>query len=549
MLALFATASTLVAQVVVTDASINAGETVTWTADNEYLLDGFVFVEEGATLNIEAGTVIKGKEIPSNTDLASTLIITRDATINAIGTSDAPIIFTSELDDVTAAGDLTPQDRGLWGGLILLGNATIVSDGQEEEIVEGLPVDDNRSLYGGTDDADNSGRLSFISIRHGGAELAPGEEINGLTLAGIGSGTQVDHVEVYSNSDDGIEFFGGTVDVTYAAVSFCGDDAFDWDLGYRGRGQYWFSIIGEDDGDNNAEMDGAKPDAGTPSSNPLILNATYIGAGANATAKNEHALLFRDGTRGAYANSIFTDGTNFGLQIEDVDSGIDSYQYYQDGALQLMNNIFWSFGQDLIQGTAAATPAIAAQLITDNNVQADPQLRSISRTTDGGFDPRPSEDGPAYDQNALAAFPNDDFFTTSFFKGAFCDDGVWIQKWTALAQNNVLGADVPFSGNAGCDVTSVEDFVSVDNGFVLTQNYPNPVVTTTDIFFSLPEAATISLEIFTVDGQLAASIYDNERLIAGDHNVTYDASKLPQGFYYYSLKSGDLTITRSMMKR
>lgn len=562
MLCLTVTTSSLFAQTVITDASINAGDNITWTADTEYLLDGFVYVEAGATLNIEAGTVIKAREIPSSNDLASTLVIARGGTINAIGTSDAPIIFTTELDDVEDATDLAPTDRGLWGGLILLGNATIVNDGQLEEVVEGLPADDARSLFGGNDDNDSSGRISFISIRHGGAELAPGEEINGLTLGAVGSATQIDHVEVYANSDDGIEWFGGTVDVKYAAVSFCGDDAFDWDLGWRGRGQYFFGLTGDDDGDNSAEMDGAKPDAGTPPSNPYILNATYIGAGQGAAAKNEHALLFRDGSQGTYANSIFTDGANYCLQVEDRASGTDSYQYFQAGQLQLQNNIFWAFGEGnelntsgngCIQVTEDAEDPTAADLVSAlaamGNVAADPMIGGISRTQDGALDPRPNGAGSAYDDGALAAIPTDDFYTPSSFKGAFCDDGVWVQKWTALAHNNVLGANVPFTGNANCDVMTSVDFIIEENGYLMTQNYPNPVVDNTEIMISLPETTAVSLTVYTMDGKVVANIYTNDRLAKGDHVVTFDASHLAHGMYYYSLETANATLTKAMIKR
>ena len=105
-----------------------------------------------------------------------------------------------------------------------------------------MPSDNDRAAYGGTNDADNSGVMTYVSIRHGGTQLGAANEINGLTLGGVGSGTTIHHVEVISNDDDGIEFFGGTVEVDYAAVAFCGDDSFDWAQGYSGGGSNWFVI-------------------------------------------------------------------------------------------------------------------------------------------------------------------------------------------------------------------------------------------------------------------------------------------------------------------
>ncbi|MEN0051825.1 MAG: T9SS C-terminal target domain-containing protein, partial [Bacteroidota bacterium] len=161
LITLFAFASIQAQEMVtITDADLGA-ETYNWTSDKTYLLDGFVFLEEGGVLNIEAGTVVKGIEAPSTSDNASALIITRGAQIFANGAEDAPIIFTSEIDDTNDAEDLTPNDRGLWGGLIILGNAVIANPTPETRI-EGIPEGEDRALFGGMDDTDNSGSLSYV---------------------------------------------------------------------------------------------------------------------------------------------------------------------------------------------------------------------------------------------------------------------------------------------------------------------------------------------------------------------------------------------------
>ena len=161
MLPLAALANTIT----VTDDSINAAENVTWTSDNEYLLDGFVFVEDGAVLTIEAGTVIKGK--PGQGENASALIIARGGKIMAEGTAQNPIIFTAESDDVNDLNDIPFGTSGLWGGVIVLGKARI-NTATGEGNIEGIPSDEIRGAYGGNDDSDNSGVIRYVSIRHGG---------------------------------------------------------------------------------------------------------------------------------------------------------------------------------------------------------------------------------------------------------------------------------------------------------------------------------------------------------------------------------------------
>lgn len=209
----------------------------TWTNDRIWVLNQKVVVKSGVTLTIEAGTIIKGSE--GQGSLASALVIARGGKIMAEGTVSQPIIFTSINDNIavgqTAGTNLSAADNGLWGGLLIMGKAkgSFVGDVSEYNI-EGIPASDTFGLYGGTDDADNSGSLKYVSIRHGGAEIGEGNEINGLTLGCVGSGTVIQNIEVVANYDDGIEFFGGTVSVTNALVWSIGDDGLDIDQAYSG---------------------------------------------------------------------------------------------------------------------------------------------------------------------------------------------------------------------------------------------------------------------------------------------------------------------------
>ncbi|MCO6477823.1 MAG: DUF1735 domain-containing protein [Phaeodactylibacter sp.] len=233
-----------------TDESIvrltsNITADATWTADKTYVLGGRISVVDGVTLTIEPGTIIKGEA--GTGPNATALLIARGAKLMAEGTADAPIIFTSIADEISpddvkagnfGSPNLDPDVPGLWGGLIVLGKAKISAsndNGQLSEVqIEGIPTSDANGLYGGNDDGDNSGVLKYISIRHGGSNIGEGNEINGLTLGGVGSGTVIENIEVVANQDDGIEWFGGTVSVKNVVVWNAGDDAIDTDQSWAG---------------------------------------------------------------------------------------------------------------------------------------------------------------------------------------------------------------------------------------------------------------------------------------------------------------------------
>ena len=248
--------------------SENITANTTWTSDKVYQLAGRIAVEEGATLTIEAGTIIKGEA--GTGPNATALLIAQGAMLMAEGTADAPIIFTSIADEITpeqvATGDFTSPNldltaNGYWGGVLIMGKAPIsVAEGTTAQI-EGIPVTDSNGRYGGDDPEDNSGVLKYISIRHGGSNIGDGNEINGLTLGGVGSGTIIENIEIVANQDDGIEWFGGTVDVKNAVVLYPGDDGMDADQGWNGTCEH-FVVVASDD--HLFELDGIEGDKNDP---------------------------------------------------------------------------------------------------------------------------------------------------------------------------------------------------------------------------------------------------------------------------------------------
>jgi hypothetical protein len=520
----------------------------TWTSDNVYFLDGLIFVDSLATLTIQPGTVIKGLLSGNITtgDGASALIIRRGGKLMADATAENSIIFTSELDNLATPEDLTETDRGLWGGLILLGNATTNQPTANNQI-EGIPPELN-ALYGGDDDSDNSGVLRYISIRHGGFSISgqPGDEINGLTMGAVGSGTTIEYVEVFSNFDDGYEWFGGTVNTKYLIAAFCGDDAFDYDQGFRGKHQFWFTIQGQDEAGRGGEHDGGDDDeTGTPYSIPEISNVTYIGSGAAtqgvAGDGNDRGLYFRDNAGGKYWSSVFTEYVGIGIKIEDLGSGDDSRKQLEDGNLLLQNNYWWEFGKAGTMLELADGKQWAADSLTANaNTIADVQLRGISWTNGAeGLDPRPLYDSPI----SLGGIqPGDDFFSKVQYLGAFDPrQDLWTNGWTAL---DALG----FMGDLDGGVDAItEEYVSVIPGeYNLNQNYPNPFNPTTTIDFALPKSGHIKLVIYNSVGQ-QVDVLINETRSAGKYTVHFDASNLASGVYIYRLQAESRVFTKKML--
>lgn len=246
----------------------------TWSANKIYLLKGFVFVSNGATLTIEPGTIIKGDKATK-----ATLTITRGSKINATGTVDKPIVFTSALP----AGART---RGDWGGVILLGKAP-VNQGNDVMIEGGLegPKDKdakNYIYYGGTDAADNSGVLKYVRIEYAGIEYSADNEINGLTLGGVGNGTTLDYIQVYRSGDDAFEWFGGTVNAKHLLAVATWDDDFDTDFGYAGNVQFALaqraSTMADQSGSNGFESDNNSTGTDqTPKTSAVFSNVTILG--------------------------------------------------------------------------------------------------------------------------------------------------------------------------------------------------------------------------------------------------------------------------------
>lgn len=291
-------------------------------ADTEYVITGPVLMASGTTLTIPAGLTIKAQPVGVNAYIA----IQQGAQINAVGTSSAPIVLTSNSSS-PGAGD--------WGGLVICGRAPINStaDGSEDTAtseVGGLS-------YGGNSPADNSGTVQYLRIEYAGGAIDGNAELNGLSLYGVGNGTVIDHIQIFEGSDDGVEFFGGTVNVSQVAVVNCEDDSIDWTEGFTGSLTDVYVQHGTSH-DKAFECDGYNTDfsnEGGYFSAPTITNVTVIGTGAAGT----EAIRLREGTQGIFTNVVVTDFEEaFDL---DGDTGVNTTgQGVIDDLLQVIDVTF-----------------------------------------------------------------------------------------------------------------------------------------------------------------------------------------------------------------
>ncbi len=442
---------------VVTNADITG---TTWfSCDTVYNLDGFVYVEDGEVLIIEPGTVIKGN--PGQGAGATALVVARGGQVYATGTLERPIIFTAITDNVDNPADvpLPPAGdglgKGLWGGVILLGRASI-NDPQDSNFIEGLPSGDFRNAYGGgnagNDDDDNSGVVKSVSIRHAGSNIGANNEINGLTLGGVGRATTIEYVEVFANLDDGFEWFGGTAFTKYLIAAFGGDDAFDYDEGWRGAGQFWFCIVdtGAEGSERGGEHDGGGQRSGVdddvaPFATPNISNATYVGGGVDQ-AKSGQAIELRDNAGGQYANSIFTNFPAQGVRIEDVADPLtgDSRERLSVGDLSFKHNIFWDNQSGEFRGDQPWVRDSVFGIRDHGNKICDPFIGGIDFAPNALLDPRPFPGGPAdggwidpatYDPPANPGLQATwaTFFHTVDYKGAFDPNTPILESWAKFS--------------------------------------------------------------------------------------------------------------------
>ena len=457
-------------------------------------LDGWVYVDEGATLTIEPGTIIRGTE-------KSVLSVERGGKIMAVGTRTQPIVFTS----AQGAGFRNPSD---WGGLVICGKAPNNLPGGE-----GIAEGGIGSPYGGTDPKDNSGVLSFVRIEFPGYEVATGSEVNGLTLNSVGNGTRIEHVQVSYSGDDGYEWFGGTVNAKYLISYKTEDDDFDTDNGFSGMVQFGLILrdpeIVDTDTANGFESDNDRDGSPTtPITKAIFSNISGFGSAKDQATydalpqnhKEGAALRIRRNSRISVYNSLFL-GWGRGVRFES--SG--THTAAQSDEMTLKNTIIGSIFGNKFQ--------------TDNSVLSAAQLETWFLE--------------ASRKNKVL--------------GALAD---------AKIADPFNAAKPAFHPTAGSPVfnasywmtTSVNDRRLAPAGEEMVRNYPNPFAGVTHFEISLDEEKEVDITLYNLAGTVIAQPH-NGKLYRGNHRITFDGSGLSKGIYLARVVIGSSAQTLKIIRQ
>ncbi|MCW3466589.1 hypothetical protein [Chitinophaga nivalis] len=422
-------------------------DTIRLTAGT-YQLQGVVYVDTLDVIRIDPGTVLKGIPSATASEPGGTLVITRGAKIEAIGTQVKPIIFTSD-SPTPKVGDI--------GGLVILGKAFTNRSEKKIEGIGGVPP--ASILYGGTNDFDNSGILKYVRIEYAGFILSADNELNGLSLGGVGSGTTIDYVEVYKPLDDGIEFFGGTVNANHLVVVNPADDGLDFDEGYHGRIQ--FALVVEDSTQANISTshgiesdDHVQGAPVAPITHPFIANLTIIGLPNRTLATKTNfppsfagkygvAAQWRRSSEFSVYNSVFL-GFENGFLLDNTLPGsgtaTGAQEKYRDGISIIKNNLVHAYNIPFhsinplypYTGTKPYPDAPDNNVGYSNAVNPNADIRLVNpfnRGVVGFFLPRtgvPPIASPALTGGLLVGLPSGLIATT--YRGAF--DGNPVNNWT-----------------------------------------------------------------------------------------------------------------------
>lgn len=399
-----------------------------WTKDKVWRLRGYVYVTNGATVTIDPGT-----KIVSSNDSAGVLVIYKTAKINAVGTPSEPIVFTS--------AEASPKPGDL-GGVVLVGQS---SGNGNHKVMEG-GIDQAYNTFGGSNEADNSGTLKYVRIEYAGKAVNPGDEVNGLSLYAVGSGTTIDYVQVIRGLDDAFEFFGGSVNPKHLIAYNCADDDFDMDDGFHGHIQYAVSIKNptftdtKTGGDlsNNFEVDntsGTLPYTTTPITFPILSNFTAIGPNnaANTSVDYGYGMRWRRGCKFILANSIVMGGQKAGLSLEIAETG----SYYKQGISKFYNSFLhavtspFRVSAEVVSTIDSATVASMTTTTNFSTVYNDPAaIKLIDPFNNVAPNLKPQSGSPALTTAARFDLPELSSFDKVTYIGAFDGTNDWTTGWT-----------------------------------------------------------------------------------------------------------------------
>ena len=517
----------------------------TLAADTLYILTGFYYVDSLYSITIEPGTVVMG-------DSTATLVVKRGAEIHAQGTAERPIVFTS----MKNPGN---RETGDWGGVIILGEAPV---NRVNPVIEGGLLDGH---FGGNNPLDDSGEFYYCRIEWPGHRIVEGNEVNGLTMGGVGSETEIHHIQISYSNDDSFEWFGGNCDSDHLVVLGGLDDVFDCDYGHDGRHQFCFCLRDPEYSDAEGQANGFECDSYRPSglappiTNPTFANVTMIGPEYDdAVVGNlppghafEYGAVIRRAARTSVFNSVIM-GFPWGLSIRDqecIDAANDDQLNFHYTSVQASNmpdiisvhdDARWSGVTDWFNSENGAVTAhsqtrmpstVGLEDMSDfNNPDPRPTLTSELVTTPADWTHSEVSDG---------------YFSPVTYRGAFAPTIPMSEQWTAGWTNfDPQWTDYDDS------MAGIDDAVA--EGRSLSQNYPNPFNPVTKIAYSVRQTGPVTIRVFDTTGRVVRTLLDRE-LAAGTSGVAvWDGTngageKCASGVYFYQVETLDGSESHKMI--
>ena len=453
-------------------------------------LDGWVYVDAGATLTIQPGTIIRGTD-------KSVISVEQGGKIMAVGTKELPIVFTSN----QAAGLRSNSD---WGGLVICGKAPNNLPGGQ-----GIAEGGIESVYGGTDPHDNSGVLKYVRIEFPGYEIATGKEVNGLTLCSVGDGTTIDYIQVSYSGDDGYEWFGGTVNAKHIISYKTEDDDFDTDNGFIGMVQ--FALISRD--------------------NTIVDTDTANAFESDNDADGSTKTPF---TQGVFSNlSAFGPFATKGLTLDKNHEEGAALRVRKSTKLQIYNALFVGWGRGV-------------RMESDNTMNAAKNGEmNVNNTIIAGVEnDKYKTDGTVFNAASL-----EQWFLTADKRNKMLDTQAEAKITNGFA-NPYNFQPMPGSPVFNASYWAITPAVTINapsNDFSLI-SYPNPFIGTTNIELKLTKEASVRILIFNMGGSLVNEI-QNGNLLRGTYQFRFDATQLPKGMYFGKVMVNNETNTLKMVSQ
>ena len=472
----------------------NITANTTWTSDKVYLISGQIYVTNNSTLTIEAGTVILVKKTGNNDGYG--LIVTKGSKLNAIGSAQRPIVFTS--DQPTGS-----RGYGDWGGVVLLGNASTNAAGGTAYI-EGIATSPETQYGGGAtpNNSDNSGTLSYVRIEFAGQALQPDKEINGLTMGAVGSGTTIDHIQTSYVGDDGFEWFGGAVNCKYLVSFRNTDDDFDTDNGYSGKVQFCLAVR-----------------------DPLIFDG-QVGKGTTSGFESDNDSA--GSTNSPQTSATFANVTLIGPKRGDLNASLSPY--WRNGAhirrntgIKIYNSLILDFITGVhIDGVKCEENAVNGTLKFNSNIIAGSNGKVCLTTLVGTA---PSQTPSA-------------FTTVRTWFGSNFNDSIASTKDILVRPYDYVNPDYRpyFAGLAGIKEVTLFENISL---------YPNPAQNEATLAVSLLKSSVVNVTVYDVTGKIVSNVF-NGNLNEGETKLAINTTDFSNGMYYAKISTDSVVETIKM---